>query len=69
MIVKGKYYERDGWYNVVVPEENKVYIISKDLSTWGALVVGQYIPNGKIFTQEMFEDFIKNCDKEGEFII
>lgn len=63
--VTGRYYkDTDGCKYLV--SGNRVYTIY-DSCHWGAISVGNDMPFGGTFTEDMLSEYAERCDSEGTF--
>lgn len=65
MIIKGKY-EQDGNFTTVYCD-NKIYTIARNTGDWGCVAVGGRTTTGHILTQEVYDEWEKECTREGSF--
>ncbi len=65
MEIKGKYYIDENFVNIY--SSNRLYTIARNGGAWGSRAVGDSCGNGFIFTQELYNEGLKKCTKEGTF--
>ena len=63
--IKGKY-ETDQNFTTVYCD-NTIYTIARNTGDWGSVAVGQRTAMGQILTQEVYDKWASECEKEGTF--
>ena len=65
--IKGKY-ETDSNFTTVYCD-NTVYTIARNTGEWSCIKVGETTAMGQILTQEAYDKWTSECEREGTFEI
>ena len=67
MKITGKYTVDQNF--ITVFSDNKIYTIARNSGDWGSLAVGDYAHSGGKLTQEIYDKWLSECEKEGSFTL
>ena len=65
MKITGKYKKDDNFTTVYY--DNTIYTIARNTGNWGSVTVGQMTAIGQILTQEVYDKWASECEREGTF--
>lgn len=65
MKITGKYKKNDNF--TIVYCDNTIYTIAINTGDWGSVAVGHKTAMGQILTQEAYDKWASECEKEGTF--
>lgn len=63
--IKGKYTKDQNFVTVYC--DNTVYTIARNTGDWGCICVGEKTTMGQVLTQEVYDKWASDCEKEGTF--
>ena len=65
MIITGKYKRDDNFTTVCA--DNTIYTIARHTRDWGCVKVGEISGMSRKLTQEDYDRYLSECDREGTF--
>lgn len=65
MKITGKFEKDDSFTTIYC--NNVIYTIARHTGDWGSVAVGQMTATGHILTQEIYDKWASECEREGTF--